>query len=65
MGNYMKWTKPNSMLIVKALGYEHSVTPPKTGEREILKMIYTQSDNPNDNYYVIEMNRFNNIYIYI
>ena len=57
---HKKWTKPNSMLIVKALGYQHSVTPPKTGEREILKMIYTQSDNPNDNYYR-EMNRFNNI----
>lgn len=57
---HKKWTKPNSMLIVKALGYEHSVTPPKTGEREILKMIYTQSDNPNDNYYR-EISRFNNI----
>ena len=57
---HKKWTKPNSILIVKALGYEHSVTPPKTGEREILKMIYTQSDKPNNNYYR-EMTRFNNI----
>ena len=57
---HRKWTKPNSILIVRAKGYKHRVTPPKTGEREILKLIYTQSDKPNDNYYR-EMKRFNNI----
>ena len=44
------WTEPNSLLIVKANGYEHHVTPPVVGEREILKLIYTQSDIVNNNY---------------
>lgn len=51
------WTKPNSLLVVKAQGYEHHVTPPIIGEREILKLIYTQSENVNQNYHN-EMKRF-------
>ena len=56
------WTEPNSMLIVKAHGYKHHVTPVLTGEREIIKLIYTQSDNINDNYRR-EMKRFENMNI--
>ena len=44
------WTKPNSLLIVKAQGYKHHVTPPIIGEREILKLIYTQTNETNENY---------------
>jgi len=52
------WTKPNSLLVVKAEGYGHHVTPPISGEREILKLIYTQSKNINNNYRD-EITRFN------
>ncbi len=52
------WTKPNSLLVVKARGYKHHVTPPISGEREILKLIYTQSDKINENY-LQEIERFN------
>ena len=52
------WTEPNSLLVVKAHGYEHHVTPPLSGEREILKLIYTQTNNVNANYHK-EMLRFN------
>jgi hypothetical protein len=52
------WTKPNSILIVKAQGYKHHVTPPIIGEREILKLIYTQTNKTNENYKK-EINRFN------
>lgn len=55
------WTEPNSLLIVKANGYEHHVTPPEEGEREILKLIYTQTDQVNENYKK-EMKRFKNEY---
>ena len=55
------WTEPNSILIVKAQGYEHHVTSPEIGEREILKLIYTQSDKINENYNQ-EMQRFKNKY---
>ena len=58
---HKKWTEPNSVLIVKASGYEHNVTPPKVGEREILKIIYTQTDKTNQNYQN-ELNRFRNYY---
>lgn len=51
------WTEPNSLLIVKAKGYEHNVTPIINGEREILKLIYTQSHKTNDDYDK-EMKRF-------
>ena len=53
------WTKPNSLLIVKANGYKHSVTPLNKGTRTILKLIYTQTDKTNHNYDK-EMLRFNN-----
>tara|TARA_B110000285_G_scaffold216081_1_gene263035 strand:+ start:313 stop:981 length:669 start_codon:yes stop_codon:yes gene_type:complete len=44
------WTKPNSLLIIKANGYKHLVTPINKGERSIFKLIYTQSNNTNNNY---------------
>ena len=56
------WTEPNSFLIVKAHGFNHHVTPVLKGEREILKMIYTQSNQTNDNY-LREMKRFNSLNI--
>lgn len=52
------WTEPNSLLIVKADGYNHHVTPPLTGEREILKLIYIQDTESNENFKK-EMDRFN------
>jgi len=52
------WTKPNSLLVVKADNYYHYVTPPIIGEREILKLIYTQTNQINSNY-INEMKRFN------
>tara|TARA_B100000686_G_C16751718_1_gene952942 strand:- start:1154 stop:1771 length:618 start_codon:yes stop_codon:yes gene_type:complete len=55
------WTEPNSLLLVKAQGYEHHVTPPSEGEREILKLIYTQTEVTNDNYDE-EMKRFKSGY---
>ena len=56
------WTDPNSLLIVKAQGYMHGVTPPKSGIREILKLIYTQTDKVNENYHK-EIVRFNNFQV--
>ena len=55
------WTEPNSLLIVKANGYEHHVTQPEEGEREILKLIYTQTHETNNNYKK-EMKRFKGKY---
>ena len=55
---HSEWTEPNSLLIVKAKGYKHHVTPVLNGEREILKLIYTQTDKVNDNYRR-EIQRFN------
>ena len=52
------WTEPNSLLIVKANGYNHNVTPVTIGTRHILKLIYTQSKKYNDNY-LHELKRFN------
>ena len=52
------WTEPNSILIVKADNYIHHVTPPEIGIREILKIIYTQTDDKHPNYFK-EMKRFN------
>lgn len=54
------WTEPNSLLIVKAHGFNHHVTSVLKGEREILKLIYTQSDKINNNYRT-EMIRFNSM----
>lgn len=51
------WTKPNSILIVKAQGLKHMVTPVNNGTRSILKLIYTQSENKNENYHN-EIKRF-------
>jgi len=58
---YHLWTEPNSLLLVKAKGYEHHVTPPEEGEREILKLIYTQTQKTNQNY-KDEMKRFKTRY---
>lgn len=52
-----QFTEPNSLLLVKAVGDYHSVTPVNRGNREILKLIYTQSNNPNINFYK-ELERF-------
>jgi len=52
------YTKPNSLLIVKADGNLHCVSELNKGTRSILKLIYTQSDNIN-NKYKSEVNRFN------
>lgn len=54
------WTEPNSLLVVKAQGYLHGVTPTLTGERQILKLIYTQTNEINENY-IQEMKRFNKL----
>ena len=51
------YTKPNSLLLVKAKGNRHCVSPINKGERTIMKYIYTQSDKYNDNY-VRELTRF-------
>ena len=53
------WTEPNSLLIVKAQGYPHHVTPLVKGNREILKLIYTQTHKTNESYDE-EMKRFKN-----
>ena len=53
--SYLGWnnklyTKPNSLIIVKAQENTHCVSPVKKGYRTILKLIYTQTDKYNDNY---------------
>jgi hypothetical protein len=46
------WTKPNSLMIVRANGYFHHVKPVTKGKREILKLIYTPSKRINrENYH--------------
>jgi hypothetical protein len=51
------YTKPNSLLLVKAKGNRHCVSPINKGERSIMKYIYTQSDKNNKNY-LKELMRF-------
>ena len=52
------WTEPNSILIVKANGYKHHVTPiTNNGTRSIIKYILTQSNTINNNY-LRELSRF-------
>jgi len=53
-----KYTEPNSLLLVKANGDYHKVTPVNKGIREILKIIYTQTKRTNKNY-DRELKRFN------
>ena len=60
--SYLGWnnkiyTKPNSLIIVKAQGNIHCVSPVNKGFRKILKLIYTQTKNDNRNY-INEMKRF-------
>jgi len=52
-----QWTEPNSLLLVRASGLKHHVTPPISGEREILKLIYTVTNQYNQNY-IRELRRF-------
>ena len=52
------YTKPNSLLLVKAKGNRHCVSPINKGERTIMKYIYTQSNRYNSNY-LKELIRFN------
>jgi len=51
------YTKPNSLIIVKAQENTHCVSPVNDGYRTILKLIYTQTDKYNRNY-VNELKRF-------
>ena len=60
--SYLGWnnkiyTKPNSLIIVKAQENTHCVSPVNEGYRTILKLIYTQTDKYNKNY-VNELERF-------
>ena len=57
---HTQWTGPNSLLLVKAKGYKHHVSPTIDGERHILKLIYTQSNEENSNYHK-ELERFKKI----
>lgn len=52
------YTKPNSLILVKAKGNVHCVSSISKGSRSILKYIYTQTDKVNNNYRK-EMKRFN------
>lgn len=52
------WTEPNSILLVKAQGLLHNVTPLTQGVRNILKLIYTQTNEKTPLYHK-EMKRFN------
>ena len=56
------YTKPNSLLLVKAEGNIHCVSPITKGKRNIIKYIYTQSNNYNANY-IRELNRFSSFNI--
>ena len=44
---HSQWTEPNSIMIVRADGYYHHVKPVTKGEREILKLVYTQTNKLN------------------
>ena len=60
--SYLGWnnkiyTKPNSLIIVKAQENIHCVSSINEGYRTILKLIYTQTDKYNKNY-LKEMKRF-------
>mmetsp|Transcript_42457 Transcript_42457/g.66475 ORF Transcript_42457/g.66475 Transcript_42457/m.66475 type:complete len:268 (+) Transcript_42457:3-806(+) len=39
-----QWTEPNSLLIIEAGGAEHRVLPVKRGQRTILKMLFTTTN---------------------
>ena len=52
------WTEPNSILLIKAQRLLHNVTPLTQGVRNILKLIYTQTNEKTPLYYK-EMKRFN------
>ena len=41
------WTEPNSLIIFKSNGFYHGVNPVTKGKREIIKLIYTQTDKIN------------------
>ena len=60
--SYLGWnnkiyTKPNSLIIVKAQENIHCVSPITKGYRTILKLIYTQTNEYNNNY-LKELRRF-------
>ncbi len=46
--NNIIYTKPNSLIIVKAQENIHCVSPINKGYRTILKLIYTQTEKYND-----------------
>ena len=55
--NNIIYTKPNSIIIVKAQENTHCVSPINKGYRTILKLIYTQTNDYNNNY-LKEIQRF-------
>ena len=55
--NNIIYTKPNSLIIVKAQENIHCVSPINKGYRTILKLIYTQTEKYNENY-LKEIKRF-------
>ena len=55
--NNIIYTKPNSLIIVKAQENIHCVSPINNGYRTILKLIYTQTEKYNENY-LKEIKRF-------
>ena len=57
--NNIIYTKPNSLLIIKANENIHCVSPVSKGYRTILKLVYTQTNNYN-NKYVNELKRLKN-----
>jgi hypothetical protein len=45
------WTEPNSIIMVKAESVVHRVTPINTGERSIVKFVYTTTLDKTEEYY--------------
>lgn len=45
------WTEPNSIIMVRAENVVHRVTPINTGERSIIKFVYTTTMEKTEEYY--------------
>ena len=45
------WTEPNSVIIVQAESVVHRVTPITTGERSIIKFVYSTTLEKTEDYY--------------
>lgn len=48
---YGGWTEPNSVIVVKADGVAHRVTPITVGERSIIKFVLTQTLEKTDDFF--------------